>query len=92
MNATDDLVSPITGFSHVQLAVSDVARAERWYLRVLGLQRMHASDDGSYVALVHRPSRVVIVLSAADEAATRAALDHLAFAVPDAAGLGSRAR
>jgi catechol-2,3-dioxygenase len=76
--------SPVTGFSHVQLAVSDVATSEAWYSTVLGLERMQASDDGSYVALLHRPSRVVVVLSTADHAQSgRGALDHLAFGVPD---------
>ena len=54
--------SPVTGISHVQLVVSDLARSERWYTLVLGLERL-ASADGQYVALKHRPSRTVIVLS-----------------------------
>jgi catechol-2,3-dioxygenase len=80
--------SPVTGFSHVQLAVSSVAASEAWYSSVLGLERMQASDDGSYVALTHRASRVVVVLSAAEESQPgRGALDHLAFAAPDGPSL-----
>jgi catechol-2,3-dioxygenase len=48
---------------------------------------MTAADDGSYVALQHRPSRVVIVISSrvdgSQEGAADVPLDHLAFAVPD---------
>ena len=82
-------LAPITGFSHVQLLVRDVATSERWYTQALGLERLVASDDGSYVALKHGPSKVVIVLTVSD--AVRGpdqrvdALDHLAFAVPDGA-------
>jgi catechol-2,3-dioxygenase len=76
--------APISGFSHVQLAVRDVAAAESWYARVLGLDRLDASEDGSYVALMHRPSRVVVVLSSYDGGPRGSgALDHLAFGVPD---------
>lgn len=76
--------SPVTGFSHVQLAVRDVTESQKWYQTVLGMEPMQASDDGSYVALVHPPSRVVLVLSTATELpASRGALDHLAFGVPD---------
>jgi catechol-2,3-dioxygenase len=82
--------APITGFSHVQLLVRDVATSERWYTQALGLERLVASDDGSYVALRHQPSKVVIVLTRADAPNGTVggdALDHLAFAVPDGATL-----
>lgn len=75
--------SPVTGFSHVQLRVGDVARSEEWYVTVLGVVRL-TSGDG-YVALRHPPSRIVIVLTARDPGMEPAEgdLDHLAFAVPD---------
>jgi catechol-2,3-dioxygenase len=83
--------SPVSGFSHVQLIVSDLVASEHWYSTVLGLERMVAADDGSYVALRHRPSKVVVVLTVASEAVSEAAgashLDHLAFAAPDGASL-----
>jgi catechol-2,3-dioxygenase len=72
----------MTGFSHVQLLVRDVPASERWYSTVLGMERLTAADDDSYVALRHRPSRVVVVLTAGG-ADGESALDHLAFAVPD---------
>ena len=76
--------SPITGFSHVQLLVTDVGASEQWYCTVLGLDRLAADDAIGYVALRHKPSGVVIVLSRQDGAAgAESALDHLAFAVPD---------
>jgi catechol-2,3-dioxygenase len=37
--------SPMTGFSHVQLLVTDVRTSEHWYATVLGLERF-AADDG----------------------------------------------
>jgi catechol-2,3-dioxygenase len=74
--------SPMTGFSHVQLLVRDVPTSERWYATVLGMDRLTAADDDSYVALRHRPSRVVVVLTPGD-GGDESALDHLAFAVPD---------
>jgi glyoxylase I family protein len=78
------VTSPMTGFSHVQLLVSDVRASEQWYTTVLGMDRFAADESIGYVALRHRPSGVAIVLSTrrgtdADESA----LDHLAFAVPD---------
>ncbi len=77
-------VAPVTGFSHVQLLVSDVATSERWYSTVLGLEPFASDPAEGYVALRHRPSGVVVVLTERDgEAAVGGPLDHLAFAVPD---------
>jgi catechol-2,3-dioxygenase len=88
-----DTGSPVTGFSHLQLLVSDVGASERWYSVVLGLERLAFADDGTYVALRHRPSNVIVVLSSAGDgtspAAEAARLDHIAFAVPDGASLES---
>lgn len=79
--------TPLLGFSHLQLRVRDVAASCEWYSTVLGVEPMTAADDGSYVALRHRPSHMVIVLSSrvdgAAEGAVDAPLDHMAFAVPD---------
>jgi catechol-2,3-dioxygenase len=72
----------MTGFSHIQLVVRDVPASEAWYSTVLGMDRLTAADDDSYVALRHRPSRVVVVLTAGEPTGA-GALDHLAFAVPD---------
>jgi catechol-2,3-dioxygenase len=79
--------TPVLGFSHLQLRVRDVAASREWYSAVLGVETMTAADDGSYVALQHRPSRVVIVISSrvdgSQEGAADVPLDHIAFAVPD---------
>jgi catechol-2,3-dioxygenase len=78
------MLSPMTGFSHVQLRVSDVQVSEQWYTLVLGLDRFAGDDDAGHVALRHRASGVVVVLSArGTPTGTDTALDHLAFAVPD---------
>ena len=79
--------TPLMGFSHLQLRVRDVAESRQWYSAVLGVETMTAADDGSYVALRHKPSRVVIVISSrvdgSAEGAADVPLDHVAFAVPD---------
>ncbi len=86
-----DSGSPVTGFSHIQLLVSDVAASERWYSLVLGLERLAADGDGTYVALRHSQSGTVVVLS--DQGSVSSGipgtgrLDHIAFAVPDGACL-----
>jgi catechol-2,3-dioxygenase len=75
----------MTGFSHVQLLVSDVRASEQWYTTVLGMDRFAADESIGYVALRHKPSGVAIVLStrATDDDRDESVLDHLAFAVPD---------
>jgi glyoxylase I family protein len=81
----------VTGFSHVQLVVRDVAVSEAWWTTVLGMDRLTAAGDDSYVALRHRPSRVVVVLTAGapegGDPVDPGPLDHLAFAVPDGPAL-----
>jgi glyoxylase I family protein len=85
--------SPVSGFSHVQLHVADVAASEAWYTTVLGAERFYGEPAMEIVGLTHKPSRMVIVLSTAPAGSTPAevtpasALDHLAFAVPDPASL-----
>lgn len=87
----DDLPTtpaPVTGVSHVQLAVGDVAACRTWWTQVLGLEVLYEDGD-SVVALRHRPGRFVVVLStrADDAPAVDGRLDHLAFAIPDRATL-----
>ena len=81
-------VAPVTGFSHVQLLVTDATTSERWYSTVLGLEPFASDPSEGYVALRHRPSGVVVVLTERDSRAETGAqiggpLDHLAFSVPD---------
>jgi catechol-2,3-dioxygenase len=81
--------APITGLSHVQLLVSDVAESARWYAAVLGLGTLAEDPDIGYVALRHREAKVVIVLTRGPDPANGSigsadqVLDHVAFAVPD---------
>ena len=79
--------TPVIGFSHLQLRVRDVEASRQWYAAVLGAETMVASDDGTYVALQHRPARIVIVISSrvdgSAEGTPDVPLDHVAFAVPD---------
>ena len=79
--------TPLLGFSHLQLRVRDVAASREWYSTVLGVETMTEADDGSYVALQHRPSHVVIVISSrvdgVPEGMPDVPFDHVAFAVPD---------
>lgn len=79
------MTAPITGLSHVQLLVTDVAASEQWYTTVFGMTRLAANDEKGYVALRHKPSGVVIVLTLREDGAATLGppLDHLAFAVPD---------
>ena len=86
--------SPMTGFSHVQLLVTDLHASEEWYTTVLGLTRYAADESKGYVALWHDPSRIMIVLTprvstgaTLDARAADTVLDHLAFAVPDGEAL-----
>lgn len=81
--------APVTGVSHLQLVVSDVAASRDWWTEVFGMSTLYEDESGEVVALRHRPSNVVIVLSAraADSAGAGDRLDHVAFAVPDRATL-----
>lgn len=85
--------APITGLSHLQLLVNDVAASDRWYTTVLGLVPFAQDLDIGYVALRQPDTHVVVVLSrkprSGDGAAgsSGAVLDHLAFAVADEASL-----
>ena len=92
--------APMTGLSHVQLLVSNVAASAEWYTAALGLEPYAGSVEVGYVALRHRGAEVVIVLSARpgspDDGGGAptdgpvhggAILDHLAFAVSDPGAL-----
>lgn len=81
--------APVTGVSHLQLVVSDVGASRDWWSEVLGMSTLYEDGPGEVVALRHRPSNVVIVLSARAEGSAGPGdrLDHVAFAVPDRATL-----
>lgn len=86
--------APITGLSHIQLLVTDVRASARWYEAALGLVPFAEDLDIGYVALRHRETKMVVVLTEAPETGNRGPapvkgpLDHLAFSVPDGASLG----
>ena len=87
-----DRRSPVTGFSHCQLNVRDVAVSERWYIGLLGMRRFYGDAETGYVGLVHPPSGMVLALARNDAARPEpthpaAMLEHVAFAVPDPAVL-----
>lgn len=97
--------APLTGLSHVQLVVSDLEASVCWYTAALGLEPYDAHPERGYVALQHRGSKLVIVLSTSPEpgeggdqdprssevapAARRDTVDHVAFAVPDREALAA---
>lgn len=79
----------VTGFSHVQLAVSDVAASAEWYRVVLGMEQFTSGSfsGGEYAGLRNRTGRFVIGLQGtllkepgADPAPM---IEHLSFAVED---------
>jgi catechol 2,3-dioxygenase-like lactoylglutathione lyase family enzyme len=86
---TDDrpAPAPISGVSHVQLVVTDLAVSRAWYDAVLGLRRFAGGGpDDDYVALFHKGADLAIVLSRrvpGDDALARVPMDHLAFAMAD---------
>jgi len=83
----------ITGFSHVQLVVRDVASSAEWYEAVLGLERFVSgtTDSGPYAGLRHPSAGFVVGMqTATEEQRSRlpgASTDHLSFAVADRAAL-----
>ncbi len=85
--------APITGLSHVQLLVSDLATSARWYSAVLGLAPFAENADIGYVALRQPDAQFVIVLTKGRVPSGRSSrsddtgLDHLAFAVADGGSL-----
>ena len=85
-NATTTVVAPVTGFSHMQLNVADVARSVEWYRTVLGMDVMLERPE--VTALQNRAARLVIVIGAAERIdVTASPVDHIAFGVPDGPSL-----
>lgn len=83
---TTAVAAPVTGFSHIQLNVADVARSAEWYRTVLGMETMLERPD--VTALQNRAARLVVVIGPAGRLDVSASpVDHLAFAVPDGPSL-----
>ena len=80
----------ITGYHHVSLTVTDVARSAAWYGDVLGFAVEAESEGVGYrrTRLRHRQAGISLTLTRHDDgegepfSERRTGLDHLAFAVP----------
>jgi catechol-2,3-dioxygenase len=80
--------------------VADVGASAEWYGRALGLEPYVDHLDLGYVALRHKEAKIVVVLTAASDPSPATAspgsapgsMDHIAWAVPDAASLDSWAQ
>jgi catechol-2,3-dioxygenase len=80
------VTAPVTGFSHMQLNVVDVARSVAWYRTVLGMEVMLERPE--VTALQNRAARLVIVIGPSDRVdVSSSPVDHMAFAVPDGEAL-----
>ncbi len=80
--------SPVSGFSHLQLHVGDIARSAQWYSTALGLQPFAGAAEKGYLAMAGAGGRFAIVLSPLEgdgagqaEPSPGAGLDHLAFSI-----------
>jgi catechol-2,3-dioxygenase len=75
--------SPVRGFSHVQLRVSDVEASAKWWSTALGLTRMTDGPISGALPLAGNNGRFVVVIS--DERRDNAGgeIDHLAFSIGD---------
>ena len=62
--STTTVAAPVTGFSHMQLNVVDVARSVEWYRTVLGMDVMLERPE--VTALQNRAARLVIVIGAVE--------------------------
>src|SRR5882757_4461567 len=85
----------ITGFSHVDLTVSDCDRAVQWWQDVLGFTLVHQVEEATHQsrAMIH-PSGIAVTVMTHDATAEsgafderRVGLDHLAFRVAHAGEL-----
>jgi len=84
-------MSCFSGFHHVKLPVSDVARSRNWYRRVLGFEvATEFVEDGTLmgVALIDQAGSVQVALRLdAARAGALSGFDTVALAVPTRAGV-----
>jgi catechol 2,3-dioxygenase-like lactoylglutathione lyase family enzyme len=78
--------SPVKGFSHVQLRVTDVARSVEWYRTAVGLTAPHGELGGA-VPMFTPNMRAAVVISAGYAGAGD--VDHLAFGASDREALAA---
>jgi glyoxylase I family protein len=82
--------SPVSGFSHMQLLVSDLEASQRWYATALGLKTFTGSAELGYIAMGGAGGRLAIVLSPRPaDAPAGTQVDHLAFGVRSVEELGA---
>ncbi|HEX8803928.1 MAG TPA: VOC family protein [Acidimicrobiales bacterium] len=72
--------SPVRGFSHVQLRVTDVDASAAWYAAVLGVEPTVEPSGGNAV-LLGNGGRYVVVIGGGRPEGAGGEVDHLAFAV-----------
>jgi catechol 2,3-dioxygenase-like lactoylglutathione lyase family enzyme len=84
----------LTGFHHVTLSVADGDRSAEWYQRVLGFERAgsFAMETFDRIVLRHPDGLLMTLITHHDRSGDRfdehrTGLDHLAFAVADAAAV-----
>ena len=81
----------LLGLSHVALSVRDVAAARAFWVEVLGFDAV--DEQPAYCFVLHRGAGLAVVLTNHDNTVAgsfdehRPGLDHVAYAVPDAASL-----
>lgn len=83
-------MTTLSGFHHVKLPVSDVARSRDWYGAVMGLQvDLEFVEDGVLMGVAMRASDGTCLAARHDpaRAAAMAGFDPVTFAVPTLADL-----
>jgi glyoxylase I family protein len=75
--------SPVRGFSHVQLRVSDIDASAAWWTTALGLTRMTDGPMSGALPLSGNNGRFVVVISGERRDDAGGEVDHLAFSIGD---------
>ena len=73
--------SPVRGFSHVQLRVTDVDASAAWYTTVLGLTPMTDGPMSGALPLSGNNGRFIVVISGERRDNAGGEVDHLAFSI-----------
>ena len=73
--------SPVRGFSHVQLRVSDVEASAAWWTTALGLCRMTDEPMSGALPLSGINGRFVVVISGERRDGAGGEVDHVAFSI-----------
>ena len=80
---------PVQGIHHLELTVSDLARAEQWYTSVLGFEKIGGMEKADHSVVMLRGGELMVGLVGHQATSAgdlfderRVGLDHAAFAVP----------